>query len=238
VQEDPRSVEILKPILRGRDINRYHAKWRNLWLIATYPALKINIDEYPAIKAHLLSFGRERLEQEGLKLPGGGRSRSKTRYEWFELQSTCAYHELFAHEKLFWMDLTRNAKFSYDAGSPEMCCVNTVYFLCGEKMKLLAAYLNSSLISWYVNKTTVTSGMGTARWFASTVEAIPIPTVQETEIELVELVQERLEAVAGGLSEAIYETDAKIEWRVNQTYGLSDEEVKIIRQWSNQNDNS
>ena len=238
IREDPRSAKILKPILRGRDIARYQANWHDLWLIATFPALKIDIDDYPAVKAHLLSFGRERLEQEGQRLPGGGRSRSKTQYEWYELQSTCAYHERFTDEKLFWMDLTRNSRFSYDSGSPEMCCVNTVYFMCGERMKLLAAYLNSSLISWYVNKTTVTSGMGTARWFASTVELIPVPRAQDSEIELIELVQQRLDASAHASSDATSQIDSRIEQLVSQTLGLTPEEVKVVERWHNQDSKS
>ena len=39
IAEDPRSAEIIKPVLRGRDIQRYQAQWKGLWLIATFPAL-------------------------------------------------------------------------------------------------------------------------------------------------------------------------------------------------------
>ena len=70
VAADPRSAEILKPVLRGRDIARYRANWAGLWLISTLPALGLEIDDYPAIKRHLLSFGRDRLAQEGRVLLG------------------------------------------------------------------------------------------------------------------------------------------------------------------------
>jgi type I restriction-modification system DNA methylase subunit len=53
IAADPRSAEIIKPILRGRDIKRYKAEFADLWLIATFPALKLNIDDYPAVKAIL-----------------------------------------------------------------------------------------------------------------------------------------------------------------------------------------
>ena len=56
-----------------------------------------------------------------------------------------------------------------------MFCANTVYFMRGPLLKQLVAFLNSSLITWYVNKTAATSGMGTARWFAYVVEGIPVP---------------------------------------------------------------
>ena len=47
IAADPNSIEILKPILRGRDIKRYQAQWAGLWLIAT-PSLRIDIENYPA----------------------------------------------------------------------------------------------------------------------------------------------------------------------------------------------
>ena len=67
IAEDPRSAEIIRPILRGRDIKRYGYSYADLWLISTFPSRKYDIDHYPAVKAHLLSFGMERLEQTGKK---------------------------------------------------------------------------------------------------------------------------------------------------------------------------
>ncbi|MCY3627114.1 MAG: Eco57I restriction-modification methylase domain-containing protein, partial [Gammaproteobacteria bacterium] len=91
VREDSKSMEVLKPILRGRDIGRYRANWAGLWLIATFAPLNLDIDNYPSIKNHLLSYGRNRLRQDGLIFADGSKSRKKTRNAWFELQDTCAY---------------------------------------------------------------------------------------------------------------------------------------------------
>ena len=116
VKKDPKSAEIIKPVLRGRDIQRYQADWEStkLWLIATFPAIDLNIDDYPEVKRHLLSFGKTRLEQSGKTLPNGTKSRKKTTHAWYELQDTCAYHAEFSKEKLIWMDLTEQGRFAYD----------------------------------------------------------------------------------------------------------------------------
>ena len=148
IAEDPKSEEIIQPVLRGRDIARYRANWAGLWLISTFPSLGLDIDDYPAVRRHLLTFGKQRLAQSGHKLAGGGRARKKTPHEWFELQDTCAYHERFAEEKLFWMDLTPEGRFSYAPAGTKTFCANTVYFMHGSMMKRLAAFLNSSLITW------------------------------------------------------------------------------------------
>ena len=57
-EERQRTDEIIRPILRGRDIKRYGYGWANLWLINTHNGIKsklsrIDINDYPAVKAHL-----------------------------------------------------------------------------------------------------------------------------------------------------------------------------------------
>ncbi len=60
VAEDPRSEELLKPILRGRDIKRYRAEWAGLWVIDSHNGYgnvpPVNVDDYIAIKQHLDQF--------------------------------------------------------------------------------------------------------------------------------------------------------------------------------------
>ena len=56
--ERVRTAELIRPILRGRDIRRYGYKWAELWIINIHNGIKgklprIKIEDYPAIKAHL-----------------------------------------------------------------------------------------------------------------------------------------------------------------------------------------
>ena len=87
-------AEKISPILRGRDIKRYAYEWAELWLIATFPSRHYNIDEYPAIKQYLLSFGIERLEQTGKTHLVNGekvKARKRTSNKWFETQDSISY---------------------------------------------------------------------------------------------------------------------------------------------------
>ncbi len=124
-----KSAEIIKPVLRGRDIQRYRAKWANLYLIDTHngyggiPA--VNIDDYPAIKNHLNRFYPQLKRRQ---------DKGKTPYN----LRNCAYYEEFTKEKLFWMDLTEEGRFSYDEN--EMFCVNTVYWCLGSQSNIYAPY--------------------------------------------------------------------------------------------------
>ena len=57
-EERRRTSELIRPILRGRDIKRYGYVDNGLYLINTHNGIRgriprINIDDYPAVKAHL-----------------------------------------------------------------------------------------------------------------------------------------------------------------------------------------
>lgn len=92
--ERTRTAELIRPILRGRDIKRYGYEWAELWLIATFPSCHYNIDEYPAVKQYLLSFGIERLEQTGkthIVNDKKVKARKKTNNKWFETHDSISY---------------------------------------------------------------------------------------------------------------------------------------------------
>ena len=109
IAEDPKSAELIKPLLRGRDIQAWVPAWDNLYLIGTFPSLKLDIDDCPAIKNYLLSFGFERLEQSGVK-----GSRKKTQNKWFETQDSISYYEEFSKPKIMYPNMTSLFPFIYD----------------------------------------------------------------------------------------------------------------------------
>ena len=63
--ERKRTDELIRPILRGRDIKRYGYEWADMWLIATFPARHYDIEEYSAVKEYLLSFAKDYLNENG-----------------------------------------------------------------------------------------------------------------------------------------------------------------------------
>lgn len=63
--ERKRTEELIRPILRGRDIKRYECDWANLYLIATFPACHYDIEKYPAVKHYLLTFAEDVLRRAG-----------------------------------------------------------------------------------------------------------------------------------------------------------------------------
>jgi len=109
IEEDPKSAELIKPLLRGRDIGRYYAEWDRKWIITTFPALKVDIEKYKAIRNYLKSFG-DRLLQDGK--PG---HRKKTFNKWFETQDQIAYYPEFEKPKIVWQEISIGSMYYWDS---------------------------------------------------------------------------------------------------------------------------
>ena len=155
--ERSRTEELIRPILRGRDIKRYGYDWANLWLIATFPSRHYDIEEYPAVKEYLLSFGMKRLEQTGKSYNVGAttvKARKKTNNKWYETQDSISYWEDFQKPKAMWKIIGCNINFSFD--NDAMICNNAVNIITGDEELILqfVGIMNSKLFDWYLKLTT------------------------------------------------------------------------------------
>ena len=218
IAQDPKSAEIIKPVLRGRDIQRYQAQWAELWLIDTHNGYgdvpPINIDDYPAIKDHLSGY----YERLALRQDKG-----RTLYN----LRNCAYHDEFLKEKLFWMDLTERGRFAYK--KEMMFCANTAYIVSGSSLKYLCAVLNSDLITWYMRNSALNSGMGVPRWVRFTVERLPIPILTaEEQNPFIHLVDRILFEMTSGRDANVTVLEDEINWRVYGLFELTPKEIQSI----------
>ncbi|HLC15665.1 MAG TPA: TaqI-like C-terminal specificity domain-containing protein, partial [Thermodesulfovibrionia bacterium] len=232
-QEDPKSAEVLKPILRGRDIKRYSYEWAGLWLIVTFPALKIDIEKYPVVKKYLLEFGKERLEQEGKELPDGTKSRKKTGNKWFETQDQIAYYPEFEKEKVVWKRIGSVIRFAYDNQGTYALDSNVI--MTGKELQYLCGFLNSKLgIKLLLDKAPKT-GTGDVIISVQALEPLLVPPITPTNHSIVEKIEKLVEEILqqkniGAGYEPVPTTplEKQIDELVYQLYGLTDEEIKIV----------
>ena len=148
-EERERTRNVIRPILRGRDIKRYGYEWAGLWLIATFPSRHYDIEEYPAVKAYLMSFGIERLEQTGKKYVINGeevKARKKTNNKWFETQDSINYWQDFLKPKIVYPNMTKYIPFVFDDQS--FVTNQKCFIITGEQVAYLTAFLNSSLFKY------------------------------------------------------------------------------------------
>jgi hypothetical protein len=160
------SAEIIRPILRGRDIKRYGYEFAEQYIIATFPSRRYNIDDYPAVRDHLLKYGKQKLEQSGKQ-----GARKKTSHKWFETQDPIAYWDDFSKQKIIWGEISDIPKFALDFNGifyPEA----TTFILTGEETEYLFTILNSRISEWFFSNIGTTTGVGTIRWKKFTIEQL------------------------------------------------------------------
>ena len=172
--ERQKTAELIRPILRGRDIKRYEYEWADLWIIATFPSRHYDIESYPAVKNYLLSIGIHRLEQTGkthIVNDKKIKARKKTSNEWFETQDSISYWEDFSKPKIVWGEISDKSKFAFDFLG-EYIPEATSFYMKGECIEYLLSALNSSVSEWLFSKVGTTTGVGTIRWKKYTIEQL------------------------------------------------------------------
>ena len=218
IAEDPRSSELIKPWLRGRDIKKWKAEWAGLFIIFTRRGT--NIEKYPAIKKHLLQF---RKDLEPKKSERDKRGRKPGPYEWFEIQDNIAYYEEFEKPKIIYPDIAQASEFTYDTG--KFFLGNTAYIIPTDETWLLGL-LNSKLIWWfYLSLSSMIRG-GFVRFIAQYMEQLPIiATTAAQKATIIERVQKILAAPD---SPDVLKLEDEIDQMVYKLYDLTEEEINII----------
>lgn len=185
ISKDNTSKNLLKPLLRGRDVERYGLNFKEQWLIGTFPVLKIDIEHYPAIKEHLLDFGQAKLEQSGEV-----GSRKKTSSAWFETQDNIAYWKDFEKPKIIYPNMVKDISFAYD--DKGFYANDKCFILTGEKLKYLLGVFNSKLFR-YIFEENFPELQGNSREIKSFVmNEIPIKIPSEQEEKNISIVADYL----------------------------------------------
>ena len=217
--ERERTAEIIRPILRGRDIHRYGCEWANQWVIATFPARHYDIDDYPSLKSYLLSIGIEKLEQTGAEHIINGqkvKARKKTNNKWFETQDSISYWDDLSKPKIVWGNLNQTASYAYADGT---LFINAPGTMIVPASKYLLGTLNSKLADFYIRSLGVVRNAGYFEYKPMFVSKLPvILSVAESEEE--------------SFSKLIDDHDeAAIDKRVYELYGLTEEEANYLENW-------
>ena len=215
--ERTRTAELIRPILRGRDIKRYAYNWAGLYLIATFPSRHYDIEMYPAVKQYLLTFGIEKLEQTGKAYIVNGekiKARKKTNNKWFEIQDSISYWEDFSKPKIVWGNLNLTPNYALVENNS---FINAPSSMIVPASKYLLAILNSKIADFYIKLLGVTRNGGYFEYKPMFIEQLPIPQLKIENKELAQI--ERL------IDNNNY---TEIEYIVYNLYGLTQDEINYI----------
>ena len=210
-KERQKTAEIIRPILRGRDIKRYGYEFADLYIITTFPSLKIDIESYPAVKQHLLSFGYDRLKQTGEK-----GSRKKTNNKWFETQDSIGYWEDFYKQKIVYPETTQGAYFALDING--VMLDKTCFMIASlNHLEYLTALLSSKLYEYAYKSIFSSIELGKSGYQYNKHALIKLPIIKpnkKNENEIINLFKNK--------------EHNKIDILIYKLYNLSEEEINYI----------
>ena len=201
-EEIQRTEELIRPILRGRDIKRYGYDWADLWLINTHNGIKgkldrIHIEDYPAVKAHLDQYW-DKISTRADK--------GDTPYN----LRNCAYLDDFNKPKIIWKIIGSNLAFALD--NERFIVNNACYLMTGVEIESMLPYLNSRIINWYSDITNMNpTGVGDAQVGAQNIIQFPIPKPNSRTI-----------------IDCAHQNIFEIENDVAKVYGITTEELNYI----------
>ena len=218
--EHKRTAELIRPILRGRDIKRYGYEWANLWLIyipwhfpyqfddsiqgASEKAERAFKEQYPAVYSHMLQY----------KEPLSKRNKAETgiRYEWYAMQRWGAkYWKDFSRPKIVYPETTQGAYFAYDAKG--IYIDKTCFMLISSDCHYLQMTLSSRLFEFAYKKIFSSVELGEHGYQYNKHALVKLPILRP--IANVELKKENLD-------DTIYEL-----------YNISKDEIKYIESREN-----
>jgi hypothetical protein len=233
IKEDSKNKEVLKPILRGRDIKKYKPQFANHWVIATFPSRELDIEDYPSVKKYLLSFDKRRLEQASktyVDSTGKKRkSRKKTSNKWFETQDTIAYWKEFEKPKIIYPNMTKYLPFVYDKGS--FYTNQKCFILTGDQLGYLTAFFNSLLFKYVYRDDFPELQGGTRELSKIFFEKISVKKLNDHQIiEKLENMVSRISDIKKGSSE-FDSLDRELNELIFDIYELTETEKESVRKF-------
>ncbi len=229
IQADPASAAIIKPTIRGEDLRPWYQEDEDKWIIFTRRG--IDIDAYPAVKAYLQQF-RESLEPrpDDWNSTTKWAGRKQGSYQWYEIQDTVEYYPAFEKLKIFWPDIAKLPRFSWDDQGKYI--TNTGYIIPAAAPFLLGLF--QSRVFWFAisqicQPLRLRAGLWQYRLLPQFVSRLPVPGVAEAE----QATLGALALVITGQALARYTLHRQVRHRILTDLGRPGQSLnqKLFRWW-------
>jgi adenine-specific DNA-methyltransferase len=226
IQSDIRNIEILRPMLKGREIKKYKIQEFNYYLLNSHNGLKNKLKrveletEYPILFDFLSN-----LNQQNKKCI---EKRSDQGFHWTNLRD-CAFLENFEKPKIVW-PLTAGAWcFALDFDKHYLSSGGFMLITEDLKINYLLSILNSNLMKFIFSKIGVMTAGGAYTLKKSTIEEFPIKIISEEQQQpFIALVDQILVKKASNPEADTSQEETEIDRLVYELYGLTEEEIAVV----------
>ena len=210
--ERKRTDAIIRPILRGRDVQRYTYANNGLWLINTHNGIKgkipkIDVEKFPAIKNHLQQYWKDISKRA---------DKGDTPYN----LRNCAYLDDFNKPKIVWKRVGSILRFSFD--NTGIMALDSTCFATGEHIEFLVALLNSKM-GHYLLKDSPKTGTGDLLISVQAIEPLKVPIPNEKQENSIKQIM--FEVMNGNKQK-----EKNLNQYIYDLFKLSPDEVEFIQQ--------
>jgi len=214
VAADSCNVELIKPLIIGRDVKRWEIDAPERYILFTYHG--VDIDRYPTVKAHLREYKAD-LEKRA----------TSSSHEWYELQQPqMGIYPEFDKPKIVYPEFGERPQFAYDMFGRY---INNKLFVIPTGDLFLLGVLNSQAVHAFLRTTAsqIRGGYIEFRWM--TLSRVPIPIVSESlRNRIADIAQRCLETKDVATREHLEE---ELNALVYQAYGLDQSDIQVIEQY-------
>ena len=211
-EERKRTEELIRPILRGRDVQRYTYANNGLWLINTHNGVKgkiprIDVEKFPAIKKHLQQYWKEISKRA---------DKGDTPYN----LRNCAYLDDFNKPKIVWKRVGSILRFSFD--NTGIMALDSTCFATGEHIEFLVALLNSKM-GHYLLKDSPKTGTGDLLISVQAIEPLKVPVPSEKQ-------ENSIKQIMFEIMNGNKQKEKDLNKYIYDLFKLSPDEVEFIQQ--------
>ena len=228
IEQDPKSAEIIKPLLRGKDIECYHTQPAKSYILATGYDIDIS-KKYSVIYKYLETIGKQ-IESSDIKTRGKGLfERDDQGKNWWNLRA-CDYYSEFEKEKVVWKRIGSILRFAYIQHS--MFCLDSTCIATGKHVKFLTAVLNSPVSHFQLFSLAPTTGTGDLIVSVQAIKPILVPPITEANQGLVTEIENKVDEIIAVKAAAPNADTSNLENEIDELvyglYGLTDDEIAIV----------
>ena len=211
-EERERTADLMRPILRGRDIKRYGYVDNGLYLINTHNGIRgklprVDIDAYPSVKAHLDKYW-DKISTRSDK----GDTPYNLRH--------CIYMDDFFKPKIIYPNMTKFMPFVLDNKS--FITNQKCFIITGEHLAYLTAFFNSSLFKFCFRDFFPELQGGTRELSKIFFDKIPVLKVSDDQNKVFQAAVEDIQ------HEYTSQKAQRVESMLFDLYNLTPEEREII----------
>lgn len=158
IAQDRKSAELIRPLLRGRDIKRWRLDWAGLYIVIFPFGFHDQLKNYPAILKHLKKFETE-LRARGQCISSRG-GKSAGQHHWLELDNNPkqSFIDSFSRPKIVVPAISGTVNVAVDIEG--YFANNKASIFVSNEARYLAAVVNSPVALWFTQQVFATKQGG------------------------------------------------------------------------------